>query len=72
MIPQSVAATRDEIATLYGDRPNLSGMATVQMEVETSAGNGTVELVLNGEAAPLTAGNFVQLANQGFYDGLNF
>ena len=72
MIPQSVASTRDEIATLYGDRPNLSGMATVQMEVQTAAGTGTVEMMLNGAAAPLTAGNFVQLANQGFYDGLSF
>ncbi|MEM9567821.1 MAG: peptidylprolyl isomerase [Cyanobacteria bacterium P01_E01_bin.34] len=72
MIPQSLAATRDEIATRYGDRPNLLGLATVQMEVETAAGSGTVEMVLNGAAAPLTAGNFVQLASQGFYDGLNF
>ncbi|MGK7913327.1 MAG: peptidylprolyl isomerase [Synechococcus sp.] len=72
VIPPSVAATRDDIAALYGDRPELSGMATVQMEVQTAAGNGTVEMVLNGEAAPLTAGNFVQLASQGFYDGLSF
>ena len=71
-IPQSLAATRGEITRLYGDRPELTGMATVQMEVQTATGNGTVEMVLNGEAAPLTAGNFVQLASQGFYDGLSF
>ncbi len=72
VIPQSNAATGEEIATLYRDRPKLTGKATVQMEVQTATGTGTVEMVLNGDAAPLTAGNFVQLANQGFYNGLSF
>ena len=37
---------------------------------ETSLGNFTVELFQ--DQMPLTAGNFLQLAKSGFYDGLHF
>jgi len=37
---------------------------------ETSLGNFTVELFL--DQMPLTAGNFLNLAKSGFYDGLHF
>ena len=37
---------------------------------ETSLGNFTVELFV--DMMPITAGNFVQLAKDGFYDGLHF
>ncbi len=40
--------------------------------MQTASGLGTVTLQLEGNAAPLTAGNFVQLAADGFYDGLSF
>ena len=33
---------------------------------------GTISLELNGDAAPITVGNFVTLARDGFYDGLTF
>ncbi len=33
---------------------------------------GTITAELYGEAAPITAANFVKLANEGFYDGLTF
>ncbi|USR93269.1 peptidylprolyl isomerase (plasmid) [Phormidium yuhuli AB48] len=33
---------------------------------------GTIELELNGEHAPLTVGNFVDLIQRGFYDGITF
>ena len=33
---------------------------------------GTVTVELNGDAAPITVGNFVTLAREGFYDGLTF
>ena len=33
---------------------------------------GTVKLELDAEAAPITVANFVDLAKQGFYDGLTF
>ncbi len=37
---------------------------------ETSLGNFTVELYT--DRMPVTAGNFIQLARSGFYDGLHF
>ena len=33
---------------------------------------GTMKLVLDATAAPITVQNFLDLANQGFYDGLTF
>ncbi len=38
--------------------------------LETSLGNFKVELFV--DKMPITAGNFVKLANSGFYDGLHF
>lgn len=48
--------------------PCLQGTAVV--ELETS--KGTVELRLDGAAAPLTAGNFVDLVRRGAYNGTVF
>ena len=45
-------------------------MANPTATFETSLGNFSVELFL--EQMPLTAGNFVKLAQSGFYDGLHF
>ncbi|HAN46426.1 MAG TPA: peptidylprolyl isomerase [Cyanobacteria bacterium UBA8156] len=46
----------------------LNGTATATMVV-----NGRpVVLTLNGNDAPLTAGNFVDLVERGFYDGITF
>ena len=42
------------------------------MRVELVTERGTLELELNCPVAPLTCLNFVQLADQGFYDGLLF
>ncbi|MBD2100159.1 peptidylprolyl isomerase [Leptolyngbya sp. FACHB-261] len=52
----------------YASLPQLKGRATV--EVVTSKGPLTV--ILDGYSAPLTAGNFVDLVQRGFYDGLPF
>lgn len=38
--------------------------------IKTDKGDITVEL--NEDKAPVTAGNFIDLAKKGFYDGLNF
>ena len=46
----------------------LQGKALVQMT--TSKGEITIEV--NGDAAPLTAGNFVDLVRRGVYDGTMF
>lgn len=45
-------------------------MANPTATFETSLGNFTVELYL--DQMPVTAGNFLQLAKSGFYDGLHF
>lgn len=48
--------------------PVLEGTATVEMVV-----NGeTIVMELDGDAAPVTAGNFADLVNRGVYDGLVF
>lgn len=48
--------------------PQLNGTATVELTVNGSA----IVAKLNGELAPITAGNFVDLVQRGFYDGLTF
>ena len=45
-------------------------MANPTAVLETSLGNITVELF--SDLMPITAGNFVELAKSGFYDGLHF
>lgn len=57
-----------EIPADYANLPQLKGRATV--EVETT--KGTLQLVVDGYNAPVTAGNFVDLVQRGFYDGLEF
>ena len=46
----------------------LQGVATVTMQ--TSRGMFTIEV--DGDAAPLTSGNFVDLVRRGTYDGTMF
>jgi len=48
--------------------PCLKGTAVV--ELKTS--KGVVEVSLDGNAAPLTAGNFVDLVRRGIYNGTVF
>ncbi len=57
-----------EVPAEYSNLPQLKGRATVEME--TNKGNLTV--VVDGYSAPVTAGNFVDLVQRGFYDGLEF
>jgi len=45
-------------------------MANPTATLETSMGTITIELFT--EQMPITAGNFVELAKKGFYDGLHF
>lgn len=57
-----------EVPAEYDSLPQLKGRATV--EFVTTQGNVTV--VADGYSAPVTAGNFVDLVNKKFYDGLPF
>ncbi|HEY9649011.1 MAG TPA: peptidylprolyl isomerase [Chroococcidiopsis sp.] len=52
----------------YQNLPQLKGRATIA--VKTSKGDLTV--VVDGYSAPVTAGNFVDLVQRKFYDGLEF
>lgn len=48
--------------------PRLQGNATVSMVVD----GATITIEVNGEDAPITAGNFVDLVQKGVYDGVAF
>jgi peptidyl-prolyl cis-trans isomerase B (cyclophilin B) len=60
------------IAQTYANLPRLNGEATIEMVVNSGGKQNTVTLAIHGEAAPLTAGNFVDLVQKGFYNGLTF
>jgi peptidylprolyl isomerase len=57
-----------EVPEEYADLPQLKGRATVVFETT----RGPVTSIIDGYSAPVTAGNFVDLVNRGFYDGLGF
>ena len=46
----------------------LKGPATVEMKLKT----GTVKIEIDGDSAPVTAGNFTDLVKRGLYNGLTF
>ncbi|MFN3926595.1 MAG: peptidylprolyl isomerase [Pseudanabaenaceae cyanobacterium] len=62
-IPQSTPP-----AMIYPNLPRLNGTATVEMNLAS----GKVVMELDGKSAPITAGNFVDLVQRGFYNGLTF
>ncbi|MCD8489580.1 MAG: peptidylprolyl isomerase [Desertifilum sp.] len=55
-------------ATQTANLPRLNGKATVVMQIKGSP----VTIEVDGENAPITAGNFVDLVERGVYDGLSF
>ncbi|WP_445300211.1 MULTISPECIES: peptidylprolyl isomerase [unclassified Microcoleus] len=52
----------------FSNLPRLEGKATVVMTVK----GAPITIELDGTNAPITAGNFVDLVQKGFYDGLVF
>ena len=56
------------IKPLYTPRYVPSGEETAVFETA----KGTIKVKLDGVGAPLTTGNFIELALQGFYNDLNF
>ncbi len=68
--------SRDEITSTKGinqismDRymPRLESTAIVEIDINGS----TVIIEVNGQDAPITAGNFIDLVERGFYNGLVF
>lgn len=57
-----------EVPTEYSNLPQLKGRATV----EVTTNKGKITVVADGYSAPVSAGNFVDLVQRGFYDGLEF
>ncbi|MEB3226922.1 MAG: peptidylprolyl isomerase [Synechocystis sp.] len=57
-----------EIPEEYAALPQLKGRATVEMETS----QGPLTIVVDGYSAPINAGNFVDLVQRKFYDGLPF
>ena len=63
-----LASANNSNKTMSNNLPQLAGMAKVELQV-----NGSPILIeINGTDAPTTAGNFVDLVDQGVYDGLVF
>ncbi|MCZ8249030.1 peptidylprolyl isomerase [Microcystis sp. LE19-195.1E] len=52
----------------YANLPQLRGRATVEMQTT----KGDLTIVVDGYSAPVNGGNFVDLVQRGFYDGLPF
>lgn len=52
-----------------GGYPAASGTHHVEIAVEDY---GTIKAELDGDTAPISVGNFIGLAEDGFYDGLTF
>ncbi|MEM6755492.1 MAG: peptidylprolyl isomerase [Cyanobacteria bacterium P01_C01_bin.38] len=59
---------KNEAVPGMNDLPRLEGKATVVMTVKGSP----ITIELDGENAPISAGNFVELVQKGVYDGLTF
>lgn len=57
-----------EVPAEYSNLPQLKGRATIEM----TTNKGSLTLVVDGFSAPVTAGNFVDLVQRGFYDGMKF
>lgn len=57
-----------EVPAEYSNLPQLKGRATIEMKTN----KGDITLVVDGYSAPVTAGNFVDLVQRGFYNGLEF
>jgi peptidylprolyl isomerase len=52
----------------YSSLPQLQGRATIALKTT----KGDINLTVDGYSAPVTAGNFVDLVNRGFYNDLAF
>jgi peptidylprolyl isomerase len=57
-----------EVPEAYRNLPQLKGRATIAIETT----KGPMTMVADGYSAPITAGNFVDLVQRGFYNGLPF
>ncbi len=61
-------STPDSTTNQFPGLPRLNGKALVEMVVKGK----TITIELDGANAPISAGNFVDLVQRGFYNGLTF
>lgn len=66
--PAPMVAAGPSVAEMKAGLPVLDGEATAEIRV----GSRTITVELDGDKAPITAGNFVDLAQKGVYDGTVF
>ncbi len=66
--PTSPSGTPDATNTQFPGLPRLNGKATVVMTVKGKQ----ISIELDGTNAPISAGNFADLVQKKFYDGLTF
>ncbi len=66
--PAETSTSMTSTTNPYSALPSLSGEATVEMTINGSK----VTIQVNGNDAPVTAGNFVDLVSRGVYNGLVF
>jgi len=67
--PESNSQNSQDNNTVMTDNlPQLNGKATIELMVKGSP----IMIEVNGDLAPVTAGNFVDLIQRKFYDGLTF
>jgi peptidylprolyl isomerase len=57
-----------QVPSEYSNIPQLQGRATIALKTT----KGDINLIVDGYNAPVTAGNFVDLVNRGFYNNLAF
>lgn len=65
----SVSSSSSESDSSVGDAEALTGKHHVEIAVKDY---GTIKVELDADIAPVTVTNFVNLAKEGFYDGLTF
>ena len=78
---ESEKETAAEDGTAQADEKSTAGHKE-SLDLQAAAGKhhieinvkdyGTIFVELNGDSAPITVANFMDLAEQGFYDGLTF
>jgi peptidyl-prolyl cis-trans isomerase B (cyclophilin B) len=64
----SASAPANQAGAQFSNLPRLNGEATVELIVK----GAPITIQVDGQDAPVTAGNFVDLVNRGVYSGLAF
>jgi peptidyl-prolyl cis-trans isomerase B (cyclophilin B) len=66
--PKSSPSPEASLDAALAKYAQLKGTATVELKLKS----GTVKIELDGDDAPVTAGNFADLVKRGLYNGLTF